>query len=569
MRLRQFGAVGHAGRPGVPTGRMAHKVTDPVEPVVICNQLIRDAIVVKDDEGAVDPQKTQQEVQWHEVTCLSFSYKDILGINNLVGLDNLVKLKLDNNKIWKIQNLGHLVNLEWLDLSFNNIEKIEGLETLTKLTDLALFNNLITEVEGIGTLQELSALSLGNNRLENLDGLMCLRKIPSIRILNLDGNPICLNEDYRQYVLAHIKDLRYLDYRLVDTVAVQAARERYQDQILEIEEGESQTERERSAAAAKGAREKVIAEANLSGLDTLFNRLVDEDKDLKKVEALDTHNNMLEETIDEYRRDFEHAVEEFMETVTERRKIKVTETKDFSEAMVQATEKNMQSGISMIAEFDQLKKETFLAYAESTDLGEKDRLIADLRERNELLRDDLMKLEVALQEQVDEVTGVYYKLFKEVVDTNVTAFQDFFQKLRVLEQAWGDKLGEQAKDLMNTFNAQKDADKEKGKGDKGGDPDMSIGGAMEFDESLKALLGDKELLLGSIVASHENHGMLIDGLEDQLVNNEKKELESIMEDLQTQEHKRSRLRVSEVLRIVDEVSAVQIDEVVAADREYE
>ena len=39
---------------------------------------------------------------------------DILGINNLVGLDNLVKLKLDNNKIWKIQNLGHLVNLEWL-----------------------------------------------------------------------------------------------------------------------------------------------------------------------------------------------------------------------------------------------------------------------------------------------------------------------------------------------------------------------------------------------------------------------------------------------------------------------
>ena len=63
--------------------------------------------------------------------------------------------------------------------------------------------------------------------------------------------------------------------------------------------------------------------------------------------------------------------------------------------------------------------------------------------------------------------------------------------------------------------------------------------------------------------------MLIDGLEDQLVNNEKKELESIMEDLQTQEHKRSRLRVSEVLRIVDEVSAVQIDEVVAADREYE
>ena len=25
-----------------------------------------------------------------------------------------MKLKLDNNKIWKIQNLDHLVNLQWL-----------------------------------------------------------------------------------------------------------------------------------------------------------------------------------------------------------------------------------------------------------------------------------------------------------------------------------------------------------------------------------------------------------------------------------------------------------------------
>jgi hypothetical protein len=43
---------------------------------------------------------------------------DILGINNLVGLDSLVKLKLDNNKIWKIQNLEHLVNLQWLGTCF-------------------------------------------------------------------------------------------------------------------------------------------------------------------------------------------------------------------------------------------------------------------------------------------------------------------------------------------------------------------------------------------------------------------------------------------------------------------
>ena len=61
-------------------------------------------------------------------------------------------------------------------------------------------------------MQELSALSVGNNQIAALESVKYLRQIPSVRILNLAGNPICTNEDYRQYVLAHIKDLRYFDY---------------------------------------------------------------------------------------------------------------------------------------------------------------------------------------------------------------------------------------------------------------------------------------------------------------------------------------------------------------------
>jgi Leucine-rich repeat (LRR) protein len=72
---------------------------------------------------------------------LSFSFKNILKIDNLQGLFALVKLQLDNNIIEKIENISHLTNLEWLDLSFNNISKIEGLDSLLKLTDLSLFNN--------------------------------------------------------------------------------------------------------------------------------------------------------------------------------------------------------------------------------------------------------------------------------------------------------------------------------------------------------------------------------------------------------------------------------------------
>ena len=44
-----------------------------------------------------------------DVEELVYSYKDLIKIENLWGLHNLVKLKLDCNSISKIENLAHLV----------------------------------------------------------------------------------------------------------------------------------------------------------------------------------------------------------------------------------------------------------------------------------------------------------------------------------------------------------------------------------------------------------------------------------------------------------------------------
>jgi hypothetical protein len=57
---------------------------------------------------------------------------------------------------------------------------------------------------------------------------MYLRQFRNLRLVNLAGNPMCKDHDYRSYVLSHIKDLTYLDYRRVATADVQAAREQHQ-----------------------------------------------------------------------------------------------------------------------------------------------------------------------------------------------------------------------------------------------------------------------------------------------------------------------------------------------------
>jgi oligoribonuclease (3'-5' exoribonuclease) len=539
---------------------MSKKVVDPVEPIVINDELIREAIIIPEDEDAVDPAVSKDEVEFHAVTFLSFSYKDILRINNLVGLDSLVKLKLDNNKIFKLEHIDQLVHLQWLDLSFNNIEKIEGLENLTQLTDLSLFNNIISELEGLDTLQQLSALSVGNNQISALDTVMYLRQIPSIRILNLSGNPISNDADYKQYVLAHIKNLRYLDYRLIDAGAVVAARERYQDALLDIEEQENAKQKDKDKELKQGEHDAKRAAANLSGVETLFESMFTEDKELPKVKALNTMSPpMLDDSIDEYRRDFGHVVEEFIEVVEERYELKVKESTAFTAALAEAKEINMGKGIQKIREFDLFKKQTFTGILETDDHAARDDLLQALKERNLTLRDELMDLEIILTEQMETLSETFYKAYKQYVDFNGETMGDVFAKLRTMESAWAEALASSAKQLMDKFSASKE---------EGGDEqkdDSILGGSAEYDESLKQLLGDKELLLGSLTSCHENNVMKLDGKEDALTNNEKQALEDIMEGLKNDQHARNRLRVTEIFKLVDEVHQIQMEDILTEE----
>jgi hypothetical protein len=221
---------------------------------------------------------------------LSFSFKNILKIDNLQGLFALVKLQLDNNIIEKIENISHLTNLEWLDLSFNNISKIEGLDSLLKLTDLSLFNNRIDKLRGLDKLTDLNCLSIGNNQITDLlASLQYLRPFGNLRILSMQGNPCSRDPDYHTRIIAHLcqrvdqpkvahlSDLVYVDYKLVDPEKVQLAKEQWQDELYEEHEKENRRAEEAAKEAVAKARAKELQDANLEGVDTLLKEMLEDD----------------------------------------------------------------------------------------------------------------------------------------------------------------------------------------------------------------------------------------------------------------------------------------------------
>ena len=81
--------------------------------------------------------------------------------------------------------------------------------------------------------------------------VLYLRKFSNLRTLNLSGNPFSEEANYKEYVIAHLPDLVYLDFRLVDESAREAATERYRYSIEELVHDETIAKRKQDEEEEK------------------------------------------------------------------------------------------------------------------------------------------------------------------------------------------------------------------------------------------------------------------------------------------------------------------------------
>ncbi|KAM5281029.1 dynein axonemal assembly factor 11 [Ctenodactylus gundi] len=134
--------------------------------------------------------------------CVIFSLEELsLHQQEIERLEHIDKwcrdlkiLYLQNNLIGKIENVSKLKKLEYLNLALNNIEKIENLEGCEMLTKLDLTVNFIGELSSVKSLTH-------NIHLKELF---------------LMGNPCADFHGYRQFVVATLQQLRWLDGKEIE-----------------------------------------------------------------------------------------------------------------------------------------------------------------------------------------------------------------------------------------------------------------------------------------------------------------------------------------------------------------
>ena len=453
-------------------------------------------------------------------TSLVLSFRSIGNIENLVGLESLVKLCLDNNQIREIGNLEHLVNLKWLDLSFNSIQRIQGLKSLKQLEDLSLYSNKISIIEGLEHCSSLQCLSLGNNKIDSLEQVIRLRQLRSLRMLTLAGNPICDESEYKMTVLAYVDALNYLDYALVDPVEISNAKEQYHDELLDVEEKES-------VVAEKSSRDKAMSdylqqldEAGIIFAHVIFDDMFADDPDLEKLK----HLPGTKEHIEVFRTSFKAQSDDFIRSAQEKHAKKRKEIADFESAVQRIRQRDDAESIQLVENFNKSKK---LAMADIRSDAHKAEVVKSLQTELDHVGDELMSIEIRQVEKFEVLVDEFENRMNDLKNLCLEMQQTFFRVVEDLEDKFSTSVRGVATDLIDRLTKEELAED-------------------YLDDEAMALVVDKDASMSALSGSHDLHIGKILKREDEARATETRRYQELISKFTTEEKARNRDRILQI-----------------------
>ncbi|XP_068943978.1 dynein regulatory complex subunit 3 [Petaurus breviceps papuanus] len=505
------------------------RLYDTIEPNVIDEELLKLAVEEQGPQEAAGQVAKQEGINFKDVKSLQLDFQNILRIDNLWQFESLTKLQLDNNVIEKIDGLESLVNLVWLDLSFNNIESIEGLDTLVKLEDLSLFSNRISKMDSMDSLVKLQVFSIGNNMIDNLLNVIYLRRFTFLRSINLAGNPICEEEDYKLFVTAYLPDLVYLDFRLIDAHTRELGDAKYQYSIYELKHRENYIQsklEEEQANVAELEKHKAAYVEYLNG-PYLFDSLYTDDVEAAKLAYLPGVPELLET----YKSKFVAVCQSIFEYGLIQQEKREAEVAIFYECLEEALQDNRALGLKTISEFEKIHIALLHTIRNANELQFIDTKMTESAEEISRLFDVLMTLEMQLVEQLEESINSFERNITDMVGVFVENVQGMMAQCRDLENHHHEKL------LEISINTLEKIVKS------------------EFDEDLpddvRALFSDKDTVVNAVGASHDIHLLKIDNREDDLITNVTNWCSNIVDKVHNDELNRNRKRVKEINQYID------------------
>lgn len=505
------------------------RLYDTVEPAVINHEMLYGAVHDQGPKEYAAGIAKEEGLEFEDVKKLRLDFRNILKIDHLWQFNSLVKLQLDNNIIEKIEGLDTLVHLEWLDLSFNNIEVIEGLDKLVKLRDLTLYNNRIQKIENIEALKQLHVLSLGNNRIKELDQMIYLRQFEALRTLNMSGNPMCEDDDYKLFVIAFLPHLVYLDFRLVDADTRNRANTQYENRLGELKHHEGTKKKQQLKEEEEQRQFEVHQQAfveRLNGVHFFESMFVDDPEGKKFLSLPATH-----EEHEEFRRTFTEVSQTIFDMGLEVHFKRKEEVACFFECMEEAKQSNRAMAVKDVDEFLLYQKATFKDLMNTTDVKEQNKKKKNYTAKVQQLWDNLMGYEVQLVDQLEEIILSFEQTLSDFSAHFSEKCRENTAQWRELENIHHEALLEICIGVLERMVRN--------------DPDLNL------SEEMQKVFVDKDAMINSVAASHDVHLLQIDNKEEDMLTRNSSYVVNMMNKVNRTETARNRSRVEEISLFID------------------
>ncbi|CAF1152485.1 unnamed protein product [Didymodactylos carnosus] len=333
------------------------RLYDAIEPEVVSMVMLEEAVesLRADGENLLIPK--EGKLDYSEVQAIRLDFRNILRIENLWMFTNLTKLQMDNNIIERIEGLDTLQKLTWLDLSFNNITRIEGLDSLTELTDLSLYNNRIKVIENMDILKKLDVFSIGNNQIEDENSIRYLRRFSGLRTLCLKGNPFATKPNYYEFVISHLPQINFLDYKLIDDAPREEASKKYEIQLQQLLTLEEQEHEKQGKLDEQTKKYHLYKDAFVENMDEnqLFATMFKEDVEglkLVKVPGAD-------EILTQFEQKFSTIVRAMFDSGLREKELRDREIEDFWACINEAKDENTRKAAVVVEEFKIYRTKVF------------------------------------------------------------------------------------------------------------------------------------------------------------------------------------------------------------------
>ncbi|XP_017075729.2 dynein regulatory complex subunit 3 isoform X1 [Drosophila eugracilis] len=509
------------------------------EPGIIDRQMIETAYLEEGQKGEARRLHQLEPVVYDRITTMRLEFKNILRIDHLWMMPNLTKLCLNCNKIEVIEHLEMLTALKDLNLSFNYITRIENLETLVNLEKLSLFSNRIRKIENIHTLKNLVILSIGNNLIDTVEGIERLRFVSSLKVLNLEGNPISKTPDFplSSYVTAILPQLNYYEYVFIKAEAREEAQKRFYRELREIEDKQEREIQGLETKAREMAEADRLASSFVEHLDgqQLFDSLWRGDENGRILMLVGAQ---AQELYEEYSKDMYELTQQIYRLGLERFGERDEEIRDFNDNLHEGQEELQAQGQRQIEEFLQYKERTFdemrLKWRQLDQRDEEleevqtqlDTLTAHFEDSLNEMWESLMAQELHLHEAVEDSTLNFNRKISELMASFVEQAQVIFQQLRVLCSYFADNMTE----IVTQFLSNK----------------LSCNELNAIPGELRMCVDDRGAVLKFVDGMMTTHTSRVDEREDRMAQRSREFIDEMIMKLNNKEVDRHRAKVLEI-----------------------